>query len=200
LHKIEKNSTFFAISKNIYTFVGRIVLSNSYAIMEQQEQSKLEPYAEALRYMSNAEETLQKSRKENDYYLDGKYVSTACGTAYKGMLKALDTWLERNGKVITTKRDKTKRHRSIDMYKYEVGRLDRRMLTHLNVVYNALHLAGYYDEVQKADIIRSGFNSAYEIIARIKPNVPEEELQQYLAEHQKKKSSLWKQLYSFLFF
>ncbi|GHT67139.1 hypothetical protein FACS189452_04290 [Bacteroidia bacterium] len=137
--------------------------------MEQQEQSKLEPYAEALRYMSNAEETLQKTRKEEGYYLDGKYVSSACGIAYKGVLKALDAWLDRNGRVMTTKRNKTKRHRSIDTYKYEVSRLDGRMLTHLNVVYDVLHLAGYYDEVQKASIIRDGFDSAYEIIARIKP-------------------------------
>ncbi|GHV62135.1 hypothetical protein FACS1894195_3710 [Bacteroidia bacterium] len=39
---------------------------------EQQEQSKMEPYAEARRYMSNAEETLHKTRKEYNLYLDKK--------------------------------------------------------------------------------------------------------------------------------
>ncbi|GHT66966.1 hypothetical protein FACS189452_03790 [Bacteroidia bacterium] len=154
-------------------------------LSEQQEQSKLQSYAEALRYMSNAEETLQKAGKENNRYLDAKYVSSACGIAYKGVLKALDAWLAIKGAPVPTKRNKTKRHRSIDMYRYDVGRLDRKMLEHLNIVYDVLHLAGYYDEVQKADIIRSGFEDAYEIIARIKPNIPEEELQNLLANYRK---------------
>ena len=81
-------------------------------ISEQQEQSKLQPYAEALRYMNNAEETLQKTRKEDNLYLDKKYVSIACGTAYKAVLHAMDTWLEMNGKSMPTKRDKTNRHKT----------------------------------------------------------------------------------------
>ncbi|GHT80599.1 hypothetical protein FACS189467_3160 [Bacteroidia bacterium] len=167
-------------------------------IREQQEQSKLQPYAEALRYMSNAEETLQKTKKEDNHYLDGKYVSTACGTAYKGVLKALNAWLELKGVSVPTKRDKTKRHRSIDMYRRDV-RFDGRMLSDLNTIYDVLHLAGYYDEVTYAPTIRSGFDRAYSIIEKIKPAIPDEELQTYLAEHQKKKSSFWRQLYSFLF-
>ncbi|GHT72829.1 hypothetical protein FACS189456_2410 [Bacteroidia bacterium] len=169
-------------------------------LKEQQEQSKLEPYAEALRYMNNAEEILQKTRKEDNLYLDKKYVSIACGAAYKGVLHALDAWLAINGKPIPTKRDKTKRHRDINMYRAEVTKLDGRMLAHLNTVYNILHLAGYYDEEQDAIIIRRGFEHAYEIVTRIKPDISEEELQQYLTEHQKRKSSFWRQLYSFLFF
>ncbi|GHU95871.1 hypothetical protein FACS1894156_6130 [Bacteroidia bacterium] len=167
--------------------------------MEPQEQIKMEPYAESMRYLNNAEEILQKTRKEDNLYLDKKYVSIACGAAYKGVLHALDAWLAINGRPIPTKRDKTKRHRSIDMYRAEVAKLDGRMLDRLNAVYEVLHLAGYYDEVRDARIIRPGFEIAYEIIARIKPAVPEEELQQYLAAHQKKKSSLWRQFCSFLF-
>ncbi|GHT13915.1 hypothetical protein AGMMS4956_10840 [Bacteroidia bacterium] len=162
----------------------------------QQTQNNLQPYAEVMRYMNNAEETLQKTRKEDGYYLDGKYVGTACGIAYKGALKALDTWLEMNGKSISAKRDKTKKHRSITQYRAEVAKLDGRMLDRLNTVYNVLHLDGYYDEVRKADVIRAGFESAYEIIARIKPNVPEAELQTYVAEYQKKKASLWRKLFN----
>ncbi|GHV68208.1 hypothetical protein FACS1894199_15090 [Bacteroidia bacterium] len=168
-------------------------------VKEQQEQSKMEPYAEASRYMKNAEDTLRKTRKEDGYYLDGKYVGTACGIAYKGVLKAMDAWLEAKGVSVPIRRDKTKKHRSIDMYRRDV-RFDGKMLTHLNVVYNALHLSGYYDEVLKASTIKDGFDSAYSIIARIKPDVPEEELQQYLEEHTKKKSTLWGQLSSLLSF
>ncbi|GHT70132.1 hypothetical protein FACS189452_10850 [Bacteroidia bacterium] len=167
-------------------------------ISEQQEQRKLQPYAEALRYMSNAEETLQKAGKENNRYLDPKYVSSACGIAYKGVLKALDAWLAIKGVSISAKRNKAKPHRSIDMYRRDVSRLDGKMLDNLNTVYNILHLAGYYDEEQKADIIRSGFEDAYEIIARIKPAVQEEELQAYLTAYQKQKTSFWKRMYMML--
>ncbi|GHT69300.1 hypothetical protein FACS189452_09960 [Bacteroidia bacterium] len=168
-------------------------------LSEQQEQRKLQPYAEALRYMSNAEETLRKTKKEDNHYLDGKYVSTACGTAYKGVLKAMDAWLEAKGVSMPTKRDKTKKHRSIDTYRRDV-RFDGRMLSDLNTVYDVLHLAGYYDEITYVPVIRGGFDRAYSIIEKIKPAIPDEELQTYLVEHQKKKSSFWRQLYSFLFF
>ncbi|MDR2448668.1 MAG: DUF5618 family protein [Prevotellaceae bacterium] len=43
--------------------------------------------------MSNAKETLQKAKKEDNFYCDRKYVRTACGTAYNGILLALDAYL-----------------------------------------------------------------------------------------------------------
>ncbi|GHT66992.1 hypothetical protein FACS189452_03870 [Bacteroidia bacterium] len=164
-------------------------------IKEQQEQSKLEPYAEALRYMNNAEEILQKTRKEDNFYLDRKYVQIACGAAYLGVLVALSTWLKLRGIPDPPKR----KRKTIGFYTDNVARLDGKLSMHLHATYEILHREGYYDGVQKADIIRSGFNSAYEIISRIKPAIPEEELQTYLTEHQKRKSSFWRQLYSFLF-
>jgi hypothetical protein len=164
-------------------------------IREQQEQSKLQPYAEALRYMNNAEEILQKTRKEDNIYLDRKYVQIACGAAYLGVLIALNTWLQLKGVPDPPKR----KRKTIGFYTDNVARLDGKLAVHLHTVYEVLHRESYYDGVQDAKIIRGGFERAYEIIARIKPAMPEEELQQYLAEHQKKKSSLWRQLYSFLF-
>lgn len=133
------------------------------------DQELLQSYAEALRYMRNAEATLQKSGKENNTYLDVKYVRTACGTAYLGVLLALDAWLVLKGMPIPTKRDKTKRHRSIDMYKYDIAKLDGRMLIDLNTVYNVLHLNGYYDGIQNVRIIREGFSVAYEMIEKSNP-------------------------------
>jgi hypothetical protein len=161
-------------------------------IREQQEQSKLQSYAEALRYMSNAEETLQKTKKEDNTYLDSKYVQIACGTAYLGVLKALGAWLKLKGVPDPPKR----KRKTIDFYTANVARLDGKLTTDLHIVYEVLHRLGYYDGFQDAVVIRRGFETAYKIIARIKPDIPEEELQQYLAEHQKKKSSLWRQLYS----
>ncbi|GHU96180.1 hypothetical protein FACS1894156_6920 [Bacteroidia bacterium] len=78
--------------------------------MESQEQIKMDPYVESMRYLNDAEEILQKTRKEDNLYLDKKYVGIACGVAYKGVLHALDAWLAINDKPIPTKRDKIKRY------------------------------------------------------------------------------------------
>ncbi|MDR0582018.1 MAG: DUF5618 family protein, partial [Prevotellaceae bacterium] len=60
--------------------------------LEEQQELKQKSYAEAMRYMNNAKETLQKAKKEDNYYADRKYVRTACGTAYNGVLLALDAY------------------------------------------------------------------------------------------------------------
>ncbi|GHV61095.1 hypothetical protein FACS1894195_1090 [Bacteroidia bacterium] len=44
-------------------------------VREQQEQSKMEPYAEASRYLNNAEDTLKKTRKEDgDTRCDNQHI------------------------------------------------------------------------------------------------------------------------------
>ncbi len=43
--------------------------------------------------MDNAKETLKKAGKEGKYFTDEKYVKTASGIAYNGVLKALDGFL-----------------------------------------------------------------------------------------------------------
>jgi hypothetical protein len=165
-------------------------------LKEQQEQSKLQPYAEALRYMNNAEETLQKALKEDNLYRDRKYVRVACGTAYLGVLEALDKWLQMKGVPDPPK----KKRKSIEFYTANVAKLDGKLGAELHTAYRVLHIEGYYEGIRDVRVIRPGFEIAYEIIARIKPAVPDEELQQYLATYQKTKPSLWRQLCSFLFF
>ncbi|GHU96901.1 hypothetical protein FACS1894156_8360 [Bacteroidia bacterium] len=160
-------------------------------------QEQLKSYTEVLRYMRNAEDTLQKSGKDGNHYLDTKYVRSSCGIAYLGVLLALDIWLALKGIPMPTKRDKTKKHRSIDMYRYDIGGLDKKLLTSVNTVYNILHLSGYYDGEQDARIIRAGFAVAYEIIEKIKPAITDTEIQQYIDSY--RKPSLFKKLYTFLF-
>lgn len=48
---------------------------------------------EPIRYIENAKEILSKSPIEDNYYTDIKYVKTAFGTAYLGVLKAIDDYL-----------------------------------------------------------------------------------------------------------
>jgi len=49
--------------------------------IQEQEQTKEKYHSEAIRYMDNAKEYLKNAKKEDGYYLDKKYVKTACGTA-----------------------------------------------------------------------------------------------------------------------
>ena len=55
---------------------------------------KVKYYGEASRFMDNAKEYLKNAQKEGHFYLDKKYVKTACRTAYNGLLVALDGFLQ----------------------------------------------------------------------------------------------------------
>jgi hypothetical protein len=134
-------------------------------VRTEQEQKMQVDHAEATRYMNNATDVLQKSGKEGKFYLDAKYVRMACGTAYSGVLVALDAYFEMRG----IPRPPKKKRVSIDYYKFNLGKLDLKMLSHLNTVYNVLHLNGYYEGECSVSVIKAGFDSAYAIIDHIKP-------------------------------
>jgi hypothetical protein len=155
--------TFFVFPKNFPIFVI-IILNVTNMSVEEQQELKQKSYAEAMRYMNNAKETLQKARKEDDYYADRKYVRTACGTAYNGVLLALDTYLMLKDIEIPKKK-----RRSIDFYTLNIAKIDGKMQKYLDNVYNILHLSGYYDGTTDAPVIKRGFDNAYEIINKIKP-------------------------------
>jgi len=132
------------------------------SIQEQQE-VKEKYYNEAIRYMNNAKETLKKAGKEDNFYKDVKYVKTACGTAYSGVLLALDGYFLLKGV------EKKKGRKNIEFYQSSLTMINKKLLNSLNATYEALHLAGYYDGTNFAPIIIAGFNEAYEIIKKIKP-------------------------------
>jgi hypothetical protein len=122
-------------------------------------------YAEAIRYMDNAKAFLQKAGKDGRLYTDPKYVRTACGTAYNGVLIALDAWFALKELPKLSK----KQRKSIDYYMAGVSGIDRKMASFLHTAYNVLHLDGYYDGITSIKTIESGFDAAYEIIEKIKP-------------------------------
>jgi hypothetical protein len=130
---------------------------------EEQQKIRQKYYTEALRYMDNAKETLKKAGKEGKFYRDEKYVKTACGTAYNGVLKAMD------GYFYTQGIEKTKGRKSIEFYQSTIVKLDKKLLNYFNTAYEALHLSGYYDGTRNVTIVTEGFKMAYEIIDRIKP-------------------------------
>ena len=135
--------------------------------MSIQEQRELREkyYGEAIRYMDNARECLKKAKKEDGYYHDKKYIRMACGTAYSGMLVALDCFLILKGIHGTA----AKKRKSIEYYQEQIARIDQKMLVTLNCAYQVLHLYGYYDGVQKEVVIKAGFEDACTIIDKIKP-------------------------------
>ena len=135
--------------------------------MSIQEQQKLKEkyYGEAIRYMDNAKEYLKKAKKEGKYYHDPKYVKTACGTAYSGMLMALEGFLVLRG----VDKPKGKTRKSIEYYQENIGKIDKKMLDYVNSAYQILHLWVYYDGIESASVIKEGFDEAYKIIGKIKP-------------------------------
>jgi hypothetical protein len=133
--------------------------------VQEQNAFMAKEYAEATRYMDNAKECLAKSKRDGGHYADKKYVRSACGTAYLGVLNALDAWLSMKDIPLPKK----KKQKSIDFYKENVAKLDGKMIDRLNTVYNILHLAGYYWGEKSVKTISDGFDNAYEIINKIKP-------------------------------
>jgi hypothetical protein len=135
------------------------------SIIEQQE-VKEKYYNEATRYMDNAGEYLKNAKKEGNTYRDPKYVKTACGTAYSGVLVALDGYCILKG--IHTSNSKKVR-KSIEYYQKNLAKLDRKMLDNLNAAYKILHLYGYYDGLDIVNVIKEGFTNANSIIEKINP-------------------------------
>ncbi len=131
--------------------------------IEEQNQIRTEYYNEAIRYMENASETLKKAGKEDRFYKDKKYVKTACGTAYNGVLLALD------GYFILKGAPKKKGRKDIEYYQSTITKIDKKLLNYLNEAYEILHLAGYYDGTKSIKVVTEGFDLAYSIIEKIKP-------------------------------
>jgi len=132
---------------------------------EEQKMFLAKQYAEANRYMDNANGILRKTKKDGNFYADEKYVRSACGTAYLGALVALDAWLKTKDIVLPPK----KKQKSIEFYTENIAKLDGKMVSRLNTVYRQLHLAGYYWGETSIKAISGGFEAAYEIIEKIKP-------------------------------
>jgi hypothetical protein len=138
---------------------------------EEQDAVLSVEYAESIRYMDNAKETLKKAEKQDEgYYMDEKYVRTACGTAYLGVLRALDAWLTLKGVQLPDK----KKRKTIEFYEYTVAKIDKKMLSRLKSAYNVLHLEGYYRGETSIRVIGGGFDAACYIIDKIKPENPVE--------------------------
>jgi len=133
--------------------------------VEDQEHFKNKQYALAMRYIANAAEMLKKAGKDGKYFKDSKYVSSASGIAYKGVLVAVDAWLE----LKEVEFPEEKNRKTITFYNIEIGKRDKKLVRDLKIAYDALHLSGYYDGTLSCGTINDGFEAAHSIINRIKP-------------------------------
>jgi hypothetical protein len=136
---------------------------------EEQKAFMSMEYAEAIRYMDNAKETLKKAEKQDDgWYKDEKYVRSACGIAHLGVLIALDAWLKLKEVPVPSK----KKRKSIGYYTDNIAKIDNKLLATLQAEYDILHLSGYYDGIRRVKVVEDGFELAYRVIDRIKPENP----------------------------
>ena len=119
-------------------------------------------YQDSMRYIDNARGLLKQSGKEDRNYKDVKYVHTACGTAYIGMLKALDFLFD------IKKVPKRRGRKSIEYYQGALSKIDKKLLNYLNNAYRLLHIDGYYEGVTEIKAIEAGFENAILIIDAIK--------------------------------
>ena len=139
----------------------------SHLILKNKITMELEnPIEEARRYVTNAEEIIQKAGYDPEVksYTDSKYVKTAGDILWKGCLIALDAVLHvRKGKG----------RPSIEKYQEAAGKRDRKLLQYVNNGYNTLHLYMGYDGTRGKKLCDAGFEYANSIIDRCALLYPE---------------------------
>ena len=124
-------------------------------------------YREAIRYIANALGILKtKGKKKDRYYEDQKYVRMACATAYNAVLLALDSYLEIKGKPIQRKK---RSQINIKDYQKSLAEIDKKILNEFTTAYRILHIDGYYQGETNYSVIKSGMDSAAQIINKIRP-------------------------------
>ncbi|MEK6651412.1 MAG: DUF5618 family protein [Nitrospirota bacterium] len=122
---------------------------------------------EPLRYLANAKETLNRSPIEDNIYTDSKYVKSACGIAYLGVLKAVDECLLKKG--ITAKELPKKVEEYDKALKKYISVHNGKLQKQFNVLYDELHIAGYYRGlIRDVDALKAIFKSAKGFIEKIK--------------------------------
>jgi len=121
---------------------------------------------EVKRYIENAKEILKKARKEGGYYIDMKYVKSAFGCLYLGILKAVDEFLLSKGiqeKNLPKKIDEYMRY----LKKYG-SVYNGKLIREFDSLYYQIHIAGYYRGFLKSEkIVKEAFEEAEIFIKKL---------------------------------
>jgi hypothetical protein len=117
------------------------------------------------RYLANAKDTLSKAGIEDNRYLDIKYVKSACGIAYLGVLKAIDEYLLRQGLHPKDLPKKVEEYQKA-LKKHSVH--NGKMLGQFNALYDELHVAGYYrGMLHHVDMVKSALKIAADFVHKL---------------------------------
>lgn len=122
---------------------------------------------EPLRYISNAKEILGRSPIEDNQYVDVKYVKSACGVAYLGVLKAIDEYL------LKKRFAKNELPKKVEEYEKALKKCgdvrNGKLLRQFSYLYDELHIAGYYRGLlHKTNIVKEALKGAEDFIAKLK--------------------------------
>lgn len=121
---------------------------------------------EGKKYIKNAKEILKKSEIEGNYYKDEKYVKSAFGCLYLGILKAIDEFLIYKGVP------KNKLPGKIDEYfknlKKFLSPYNGKLLNEFSVIYDEVHIAGYYrDLLRSVRVVNDVFKESEKFVEKI---------------------------------
>ena len=121
---------------------------------------------EGVRYLNNARDILRHTPAEGEVYVDLKRVREAMGTAYLGILEAINEALLRRGvgrKALP---------RSVDAYRLALqrhfGARNGRLLREFESLYDLLHLSGYYRaRIYRRKVVKAAVDEAERFIERL---------------------------------
>lgn len=120
-----------------------------------------------MRYLENAKELLGKSPIEGSHYTDKKYVKSACGAAYLGVLEAINEYLLARGVPIKELPRKVEEYEKA-LKKY-ASAYNGKLAKEFNFLYDELRIAGYYRGIlHKVDTIKNVIKGAKEFIRKLK--------------------------------
>ncbi|MDR0602715.1 MAG: DUF5618 family protein [Bacteroidales bacterium] len=159
---VRQKSNVDVFSNKVSNILDDLTLSQK----ERQQALRKVYYDEAVRYRENAKKYLEKVKINNKgHYEDKKYVRTACGVAYSGLLIALDCYLILKGVEVM---ERTKK--DIHFYRANLNKQNRKLGSDLDNAYEILHLWGYYDGITSSSTVKDGFKELDMFIELINPN------------------------------
>lgn len=118
-------------------------------------------FEQADRFYRNAKDILAKVPISYRLYMDGKAVAEASATCYLAVLKAL------NGYLVLRGMDERNLPRSYYAYLDALKRClahNGKVKSALTIVYQNLHIFGYYRDGVNVSVIKEGFQAAKFII------------------------------------
>ena len=124
-------------------------------------------HKEALRYLNNAKEILNKVPVEDNRYTDTKPVREAFGTAYLSILEAINEVLLKRGF------SKIELPKSVEGYRKALQKYvtihNGKILKDFEMLYDALHIAGYYRGlIYNVDAVKDYIKSTKTFIEKLK--------------------------------